>query len=62
MKADPRYTKEQVKILERVIRREKAANNIGAVESFTELLEKGGIDIDIKKLIAPPPSGTPNEG
>jgi len=59
LKPDPRYTKEQVKILNRVIQKAKNAGDIEGVKFYKELIEKGGVDIDINKMIAsPPPQNT----
>jgi hypothetical protein len=44
LKADPRYAKEQVNTLKRVIERCKKANDINGVKFYTELLEKGGVE------------------
>jgi hypothetical protein len=57
MKIDPRYTEGQIKILKRAIERCKKSKDENGVKFYTELLEKGGVDIDLNEIIvsAPPP-------
>jgi len=45
MKIDPRYSKEQVKIMKRVIKRAKKAKDVNGVEFYTELLKNGSVDV-----------------
>jgi len=51
MNADPRYTKDQVKLLRRIIERCKKANDDKGAKFYTELLEKGGADIGHLEVI-----------
>jgi len=55
MKTDPRYTEDQIKVLKRVIERCKKSNDAKGVKFYTELLEKGGADIDMNEIIVCPP-------
>jgi len=61
MKTAPNYTKDQIKVLKRVIERCKKSNDDKGVKFYTELLEKGGADIDVNKItVCPPPKNTDN--
>jgi len=56
MNADPRYTKDQVKVLKRVIERCKKANDVQGIKYYTELLKKGNADIN--ETVFPLPQNT----